>query len=93
MDILSAYSPNQSLFVFSVIVSPANGRILINIAAWASAGTKKINSRWFGAKLWCPHCITNGDDVVLQQAINTDLGSTSNSTCSLHVLDNIVFSI
>ena len=30
MDILSAYSPNQSLFVFSVIVSPANGRILIN---------------------------------------------------------------
>ena len=50
----------------------------IKIAAWESAGTRKIKSRWPDVELRCPHCTNNGDDAVLQQAINTDLKSTSN---------------
>ena len=50
----------------------------VHYAIKLAAGTGKIKSRWPGVELRCPHCISIGDDAVLQQAINTDLKCTSN---------------
>ena len=44
----------------------------IKIAAWESAGTRKIKSRWPDVELRCPHCTNNGDqhgsEIYLQSA-------------------------